>query len=132
MTTSSDPPVRGSAKRFSVGKDEVERVGRLVGSTTKVRIKFIVGAPPYRTLRRPESLPERLQRLAVNHARRFGAQPNQFARLRASLKRAAAGDTSVTDLTVDLAPDDSIQFSYKSADGRHQFTVTLMEASKAD
>jgi hypothetical protein len=132
MTASSGPSGRLNASRFSDGKDDIERVGRVVNSTAEVRIKFVVGAPPYRALWRPESLPDRLQRLAVNHARRFGAQPKHIARLRASLKRAAAGNTSITVLTVELTSDGNIRFAYASADGTERVAVTLMETSKDD
>lgn len=132
MTGSANPPERNSANRFSGSKDGVEVLGRVVSSTMQVRIRYILGASPYRALHRQESLPERLQRLAVNHARRFGAQPGQVSRLRASLKRAAAGDTDVEDLVVELASDGNIRFSYKLAAGRDHYIVNLVETSKSD
>ena len=127
MTAFSDRPTKNGAERFSVGKDEVEMLGRVVSSTSETRIKYKVGDRPYRGMRSHEKLPDRLNRLAVNHARRHGARADRLSQLRASLKRAAASDTSIADLMVGLTHAGGIRFTYTAADGRDHCTVTLVE-----
>ena len=105
-------------------------MGRYLGSETRKRFKFSSDDERVPINIQDDSVPSRLTRTALAHARKYGAQPEHMAELLGQLEFVAADDPDIKNISVEILDGNSFKFEYELSSGVDFFSITLEPMTK--
>jgi len=121
-----EPPGHSSkagVSRFAATADDIEMMGKFIGSDSKMTLGFWLDAPDD-VAKLGETVAESLPRIATSHIRQHGNGSESLSLLKSDLKSAAAA----TDILIEsIEPDGSagVRFAYASNHGQEKTSVIL-------
>jgi len=114
---------KAGASRFAATADDIEMMGKFIGSDSKMTLGFWLDAPDD-VAKLGETVAESLPRIATSHIRQHGNGSESLSLLKSDLKSAAAA----ADILIEsIEPDGSagVRFAYASNQGREKISVIL-------
>jgi hypothetical protein len=111
------------ASRFAATADDIEMLGKFIGSVSTMTLEFWLDAPD-EVAKSGETVAESLPRIAASHIRRHGNGSESLSLLKADLKSAAAAiDILIESIEVDGSM--GVRFAYTANRGREKTLVIL-------
>ena len=126
MVKKTNNKPRSNLSRFAgTTEDGIVPLGRVLRSVTRKWFEFSPDDQSDHWDVQDDSVPSRLTRTALAHARKYGAQPEYMTELLGQLEFVAADDPDIKNISVEILDGNSFKFEYELSSGVDFFSITL-------